>query len=431
MFVPNIPALGRQKSRGCMLFFALLLTSAFQTADCEAQVTEPVNRPIQVDTLALLRDSLLVKREDQARLERMLEALNTVDTVYKAHCPTWMILDEDLKQRLFRIFRLRFSGAAHDTDIVVTANPQETQILELQAGQLRMGRRDIRIALGDSLSGEILHGFYPRREINTYLPPPRNPLLFGYAPRFAALSISAFEGTLLFSDGRGIDVKLGHEEIGYHFWSTGSLQIMAVLEQLRVGIIAPFTFGNIKPGLLQPLTIRPRLLSGEKGIVLHYDSPKPSEQLSAHFTIGEIRGVTNPSLLVGDGSIYSVHTVAQVTYARQDFLSHDKHMFTFKGGVGYHQIAHGLITPDGLVGTTEKEDFVSPILSADYVHQGERLYGMGIQYYSSIIFAKCWFELVKDFIFVDVKYYAPIVRNAKPWEQSYFFMVSPRLQVVY
>jgi hypothetical protein len=414
-----------------VLFLALFLISTFATLDCVAQVMPATSKPVQVDTVSSLRDSLQEKMADRARLERMLEALNTVDTVYKAHCPTWKILDEDLKQRLFRVFQMRFAGTIQDTDIVVIANPQETQILELQAGQLRMGRRDVRVSLGDSLTSEILQGNYSRRQINTNLPPPRNPLLFGYAPRFAALSISAFEGTLLFSDSRGIDVKLGHEEIGYHFWSTGSLQIMAVLEQLRVGIVAPFTFGNIKPGLVQPLTIRPRLLSGEKGIVLHYDTPDPSEQLSAHFTIGEIRGVTNPSLLVGDGAIYSVHTVAQITYARQDLLSQGSHLFTLKGGIGYHQIAAGAVTPDGLVGTTEKDDFFSPILGVDYVHQGERLYGMGIQYYSSIIFAKCWVELVKDFIFVDVKYYAPVVRNAKPWEQPYFFMVSPRLQVVY
>jgi hypothetical protein len=153
--------------------------------------------------------------------------------------------------------------------------------------------------------------------------------------------------------------------------------------------------------------------------------------VSVKFNIGEVPANVNPDLLADQSTVYSIHTVAQATYARQEFLGRGRHMFTLKGGIGYHQVATGTMMPDGTLATTNKEDFVSPILAVDYVHHGDRLYGLGMQYYSSVIFATCWIEFVKDFIFVDLKYYSPVFRSPKPWEQPYFFMISPRIQVIY
>jgi hypothetical protein len=409
-----------------------LVTSIFLlAASCGAQTSAPLSSLVMSDTLGRLRDDLQEKQNDRGKLERMLAALNSVDTVYKTHCPTWTVLDEDLRQRILRILRLQNPGAVKDTVIVVIANPEETQILELTAGSVTMGRRDARVNLGDSLHFEILHGEYAKRIVDTSPIRPRNPMLFGYTPRFAALSLSGFGATLLFNDGLGVNVKLGHEELGYHFWSTGSLKAMAMFEQLKLGIIAPFTFGNTQPDRIAPLTIRPRKLTGTKGIAIEYDYPFASEQVSAILNIGEVPSAVNSDLLVDRNAVYSIHTVSQLTYARQEFLGGGRHMFTLRGGIGYHQVATGTFMPDGTLATTNKEDFVSPIVAVDYVHHGDRLYGMGIQYYSSVIFATCWIEFVKDFIFVDLKYYSPVFRNPKPWEQPYFFMISPRIQVIY
>lgn len=391
----------------------------------------PALAQVSSDSLLQLRETLQQKKDDLQAMERMLRSLNEVDSVYMAHCPTWIVLDENLRHRVHTLMQMRSPIKEPDTALVVIANPQRTQILELKSGSITMGRRDIHVGLSDSLKLEILEGMYPKRMLDLNPVETRNPMLFGYVPRFAALSLSGFGATLLFNNGRGIEVKLGHEEIGYHFWSTGSAQIMAVFEQLRLGIIAPFRFGNTPTDAVQPLAIRPRLLTGSKGIVLHYDSALPSEQISAHFAIGEVRGFTNPDILAGTTDIYSVHTVGQLTYARQETFGGGLHLFTFKAGLGYHQIATGSFGTSGGIQTTAKDNFVSPIFAVDYVHEGNWLYGMGIQYYSSIVFAKGWVELIKDFLFVDIKYYAPVFRDAKPWEQPYFFMVSPRIQVVY
>lgn len=411
---------------------AVLLLFALSTAHALTQDSLTLRPAVVPDTLAALRRKLADKQSERIRLERMLAALNTVDTVYKAHCPTWIVLDEDLKYRIRKLFQMRFPDlAAQDSDIVVITSPRQSQILEIAAGKAVMGRRDVRVNLSDSLNDEILSGRYPKRTVEPAPPPTQNSMLFGYTPRFAALSMSAFGATLLFNNGRGIEVRLGDEQIGYHFWSTGSLQAMVLLEQLKLGIIAPFTYGNGAPDHLEPLSIKPRKLTGSKGIAAEYNYPFQTEQVSASFKIGEIRGITNPDLLASSSAIYALHTVAQLTYSRQEFLGGGRHLITLKGGVGYHQIVEGKFVADGSLAATRKVDFASPIIAADYVHQGDILYGAGIQYYNSVIFAKCWIELIKDFLFVDLKYYAPVFRDAKPWEQPYFFMISPRIQVVY
>lgn len=407
----------------------LLLIVAALPGRAPAQGVPPP--PAGPDTLVLLREKIAERESEREGLERMLAALNDVDSAYKAHCPRWVVRDEDLRQRVLRMFRLRRQDPGAESEIVVVANPRESQILELRAGGAVLGRRDARVIMSDSLQQQLLYGTYPRRYIEEIPSRPRNPVVFGGTPRFAALSVSAFAGALLFSDGSGVEVQMGHEEIGYHFWSTGSVQVAGMFDDFKVGILAPLSLGKSGPELTQPLTIRPRKLTGTKGVVLEYDPALFTGRLMARFSVGGITGVTNPELLAGDGPIYTVHTVGQLTYAHRVKLEGFSGQLTLRGGVGFHQIWTGEVASGGTIATTEKENFISPVLDAEYIHHGERQYGIGLQYYSAILLARMWVEIVQDFVFVDLKYYTPAFRAAKPWEQPYFFMISPRLQVVY
>jgi hypothetical protein len=410
-----------------LLLFCLLAHAIGRPAT--AQTRESAS--VVIDTLTALRGRIMEKESEREALARMLAALNDVDSVYKVHCPRWVVREEDLRQRVLKMFRLRQGNPNPESEVLVVANPQESQILELRAGNALMGRRDARMIMSDSLQYQLLFATYPRRYIEEIPARPRNPVVFGGRPRFAALSLSAFSGALLFSDGSGVEVQLGHEEIGYHFWSTGSIQVTAMFEDFKVGILAPLSLGNSRPGLIQPLTIRPRKLTGTKGVILEYDPEMFSGRLMARFSIGGATGVTNPELLAETGPVYSVHTIAQLTYAQRVSLVGFSGQLTLRGGIGFHQMSTAEVTSGGAFATTAKDNFVSPILDVGYIHYGERQYGIGAQYYSAILFAKAWVEIVRDFIFVDVKYYTPIFRAAKPWEQPYFFMVSPRIQVVY
>ena len=390
---------------------------------------EPPEQPA-ADSVRILSEILEEKRGNRASMTRMLGALNVVDSAYKVHYPTWIVLDEDLRQRVMRMFRFRFPEFAHNTDVTVVTNPEGDELVELAVGSAAMGRQDIRLNLSDSLRTDLLASGYARRIIDPIVEPPRTIALFGYRPRYAALSASAFGATLLFNNGGGVMADLGYEEIGYHFWSAGSVKAFALFDRLKLGIIFPITQGKTRTDVTQPLAIRPRRLTGTKGMALEYEYPFASQRIGTRFSIGEMNTLSNPEYYIDPNRIYYVHTVAQLFYSRQELVG-QTHLLTLTGGLGFHQVSTADLNPDGRFVTSNRDDFVSPILRVDYVHKGENLYGASLQFYSSIVFVNWWSELIENFIFIDLKYYSPVFRSPKPWEQSYFFMISPRIQVIY
>ena len=416
---------GKQSIRAFSLLLLLCVSRCIVVAQTETVASS------SVDSVSILRNVLEEKRSDRERMERMLASLNAVDSVYKVHYPTWVVLDADLRERIYRTFRMRYSNVPSDTTVTIVANTDADEILEISVGPVVMGRRDTHINLSDSLHKEILAAKYPMRVINPIPVKPRANLLFGSRPKFAAVSISAFGAGLLFSDGRGVEVKLGHEEIGYHFWSTGDYRAMVVFEQLKIGIIIPFRYGRTEVANPEPLSIRPRRLSGAKGVAGEFDYPFNSQLIGTRLSVGELNSVSNPELLTSLDRFYYLHTVAQLFYSRQEMFGAGEHLFTFTGGLGYHQIALGETKQDGRITAAQKVDFANLILRAEYVHQSGKIYGLGVQYYSGILYVKGWVEFVKNFIYVDLQYYSPVFRGAKPWEQTYFFMISPRIQLIY
>jgi hypothetical protein len=406
---------------GCALLVLTALTTSAQ---------EGV-RQGAIDSVQILKSTLEEKRADAARMKRILASLNMIDSVYKVQYPTWIILDQDLRERIYRSFRLRHPEIVPNQEIVVVVNPDANEILEISVGTSVMGRRETYVNLSDSLHQEILTGAYPKRPIDPRPIRPRRPQIGPEKPLFASLSASAFGALLLFSDGRGVELKLGHEEIGYHFWSTGDLRVMAVLDQFKIGIMAPFTYGREEAAIASPLDLRGRRLTGARGISVEFEQPFDESALGVKFSVGDVNKITQ-SVVFNMSDVFFLHTVAQLTYSRQFFLAGSSFPLVLSGGVGYHQVASGVQDENGkqLTGI-EKADYVSPILRAEYTHNGRFRYGMAVQYYASIFYTKAWIELIRDFMNIEVQYYTPLLRDPKPWEHPYFFMLSPRIQVAY
>jgi hypothetical protein len=382
------------------------------------------------DSVRTLRSIVEKKQEDRASLERMLEALNAVDSVYKAYFPTWVVLDEDLRQRIYKAFRGRYSNVVPDTAVVVVVTPERTDILQISIGSLAMGPQETHLVLSDSLRNDILRANYPLRKVDSAPVKERKRILFGAKPRVVSMDASLFGAALLFGNGWGIELKIGHDEIGYPFWSTGDARIMAVFDRLKFGVMIPLNFGTKQPSILDPLAIRPRKLNGATGISAEFDQPVKSDVVSARFSLGELNRLVTGQL-TDMKQPYYLHTVAQLYYSHRLAFQDGGHSLAVSLGAGFHQVARGEVEPDNRIVATEKSDFFSPIVRLDYVRQSEEMYGVTVQYYSSIIYMSGWIELVKNFIYVDLRYAAPIVRSPKPWEQPYFYMISPRFRLVY
>jgi hypothetical protein len=359
----------------------------------------------------------------------MLEAVNDVDSLYKLRYPTWVVLEEDMKERIRRTFRVRKIDFPPDEDVLVVANPDTREILEVSIGPARMGRNDAATFMSDSLQNAILEGHYVRKTVDPRPQERRVGQIYGVRPRFASVYASAFGAGLLFSNGWGVEAKMGFEEVGYHFWSTGSLRALAVFDQFKLGVLFPIANGADEESV-QPLDIRPRKMTGSIGFGSEFLVPLEQATINAVLSIGDLSRVTNERLLTDTTEIYFMHTVAQLTYSRRFDLS-PGHVITGTAGLGYHQVSHGFIQPDKSVLTTDKEDFISPVFRVEYLNRVSNMFGASAQIYSSIVHLKGWVELIRNLLYLDLQYYSPVFRDAKPWEQSYFFMISPRIQVIY
>jgi len=389
-----------------------------------------------IDSLKMLRETLEKRREERVRMERMLAALNQVDSVYKLHYPTWIVKDEDLRERVYKAFRMRYPDVPPDTDVVVVANPDAGEILEISIGGTKMGRRDTYLTLSDSLFKGLLAADYPLQQLSPIREKERDGSTpFVMNPRHMAVSASAFGGTLVFPSSMGIEAKIGRDEIGYHFWSSGDMRIFLTYEQFKLGIVAPFSLGKPSPDgqVVQALSFRPRKLTGAKGVAAEYEQPFTSESVGARISVGELSYYTPtgvPTSTPEGNTYYYIHTAGQLYYSR--YLSvGPEHLLKVTGGIGYHQVGTGLEQPDAAIKTIEKENFISPVVRAEYTHAKGLGYGAALQYYSSIVFAHGWMEIVRNVLFIDLKYYAVAFRDPRPWEQPYFFMVSPRIQIMY
>jgi hypothetical protein len=410
-----------------MLIVAAVI-SLFWSSAARAQQTELKGQSL-TDSISVLKSILEEKRNDRARLETMLSALNAVDSVYKVHFPTWIVLDEDLRQRIYKAFRGHYSKALADTAVIVIANPEHSEIVQISIGSTVMGPQEAHVVLGDALRQDILQSDYPLRQT---VPPAkeRKRILFGAKPLVVSMDASLYGAALLFGNGWGIELKVGHDEIGYPFWSTGDARMMAVFDRLKIGVMVPLNFGTQQARILDPLAVRPRKLNGATGISAEFDQPVRWGTIGARFSVGELNKYVHGQL-TDEERPYYLHTIGQLFYSHRIPLQGDGYFLTVSAGAGYHQVARGEVQPDGRIVAAEKSNFFSPIVRLDYVRQGEEMYGVTLQYYSSIIYVSGWVELVKNFIYFDVRYASPIIRAPKPWEQSYFYMISPRFRLVY
>jgi len=381
------------------------------------------------DSIASLKDQLEKKQAAAERMNRMLEALNQVDSLYKVRYPTWIVIDDDMGERIRRSFRVRKIEYPPSAQVQVVANPQAGEILEISIGTARMGRNDARVFLSDSLYKEILAGNYVRQVIDARPNERRIGQLYGVHPRFAAAYGSAFGAGIMISNGWGAEAKMGFEEIGYHFWSTGSMRGLAVFDQFKLGAVIPIVPGTSDP-VSQPLDIRSRRMTGAIGFSSELTIPWEDQAITAILSVADLSRLTNPRLLTDTLSIYFLHTVAQATYSRQLRIG-TGHYLTLTGGLGYHQVANGLVQPNNIIVTADKEDFLSPVVRVEYMNRVSNMFGATAQLYSSIVYLKGWVEIVRNLLYVELQYYSPLFRDPRPWEQPYFFMISPRIQVIY
>jgi hypothetical protein len=68
---------------------------------------------------------------------------------------------------------------------------------------------------------------------------------------------------------------------------------------------------------------------------------------------------------------------------------------------------------------------VSPHLVVEYVNHKNSKFGLSAGYDHEFMFGG-WIELIQDHLRLELDYSAPLIRDAKPWEPTQFFTITPR-----
>ncbi len=384
------------------------------------------------ETLLKLYTTLRDKQGEKVMLERILQSLNEVDSVYLVHYPTWIIENEDLRQRVLKAFRNRQKLAPSHAIIHVVASPSKDEIVQITIlGASSMGRGEIRLYISESLQQAILHSVSPHSEVSDEPEEFKRSALPDAPPKDVTFEASLFGGSLRFASGWGAEVKVGNDNLGYPFWSTGSIEYFLLLNQLKLGAIAPMNSGLDQPDILGPITISTRKLNGAAGFAAEFDQPIGSDMLEARFSSGSLTKRNPDNRLTDTSQAYYLRTMAQLVYSHRFSISGGEYLLTVHGGAGYHQIGEGVVQPDESIATTDRFNFFSPYVKFDYLRHGNQMYGLSVQYYSSVVLVSAWTELVKNMVYFEVKYSTSVLRAPKPWEQPYFFMVSPHVRFVF
>lgn len=383
------------------------------------------------DSLRKLYVTFKKKNNIRVMLQRILTSLYTLDSTYLAHCPVWVIRDEDIKHRTFRMFRNNQLYPSRQSNVVVVTDPEKKDILLLWMGEAMLNTREARFMISDSLKQAILTTRHAYKISEGMLEKRERTISFEEKPKRVTVDMSLFSGSLRYGNGWGLQVAMGKDEIGYPFWYTGQADFMIIIHQLKLGVSIPYGFGLVGIEGVGPVSLQPRKLDGAPGMVTQFNHLFGDFNFKARFYIGELTKVHARGNLVDPMNVYFVNSIGQLSLSRSFEYRGGGHVFTYTGGLGYHKIGCGILDTLDNVSTFDKITFFSPLVKTELIFHGVETFGVEVQYYSNIISVGAWLELLKNFVYIEGKYSLPIIRSPKPWERSYFVMISPRFRFVF
>jgi hypothetical protein len=383
-----------------------------------------------------LKAELNTARAELRSLEVVMNTLNTSDSSYIVYFPTWMVLDKYTKTSIFSAFRNRGKSFVDDDLVYVIASPDERNIIDLRIGNISYGRLYAQSILDPDLKRELLDRDYAYENetpagYKTSVQMNRRPLPRPATPEHVAFNLSAFSGYVRFSNDWGIVGQIGDDELGYPFWSSGQVRMMASYKSLKLGAWLPLHGGLKEIPVAGSLKIRPRLLNGSGGVAGEFEFEWDAVKLrSPHVTYTAVGGSfavggltkRRPELLTSNlDSLYSLSTVLQAYYALDYAFDDDRHRFTIHLGGTYHRVTLNSQRDGGIQPSGPTESFVNPLLSFEYKNQRIDWFRLSAQY-SRLLMVGAWAEIIPYFVFAEVKFSSVVGRDPKPWEYpSYLY----------
>ena len=396
-----------------------------------------------------MQDSLSILGDQVSYMQTILEA-STIDPkmYYHSQVKAWRITNPVLRDSLFYTLIAIDSSIQSEsgTDAEVLAT-ERNDLIEVKFGNSVFKGITLREALEKS-SDKFLYrkiiasgGFskdIELRDTNFTIPTPLKPELLtldqmndkfirqGNRPstRLGMVDLSLYGLNFRLGPSWGTSIKMGNDELGLPFWSSGAAAIMATYKEFRVGFDIPFKGGRNGGDRFPLFTIRNRVLNGSRGLIGEFD-------------IGNFGGKFSSTKL-NNSDTGELTSFGPFYYVAQEMLGYYSFAFSLnkanylrlKVGLSSYEVQQAHLTVpslNGVIVEDETHTFTSPYVKAEYIHDlpNER-YGGSLQYVDANVLATAWLDIVPHTLSIEMKYSRIIARPIRDWELPDFVMLSPR-----
>jgi hypothetical protein len=347
----------------------------------------------------------------------------------KYYFQKWTILDEELKLRIEGAFNQLKMTIPTGADFVVIATPDKKMIADIQVGDVSLGKFYALTVLPPQLYDTILTKQYSYAD-NTPLfdmqdeSAHRVSLSRSTIASKFSIDASLFGGEIRIGENWGVVGRVGDDELGYPFWSSGQAWMMISYKSvIRLGARLP-----VHGGLSDfTLGLRPRLINGSSGFggefEFSWDLLKPAWSnfsygaIGGLFTTGSFKKRRQEYLTQDLSHLYSIPVVAQLYYACDYLFDSARQNITVHFGVSHHQVSLSKTSGAKIVTAGDTEKISSLLIMIEYQNQRFKWFKLGMQY-SGLIMGTAWTEIFPGYIYVEVKYSAVVGRDPKPWEHK-------------
>jgi hypothetical protein len=439
----------------CLAIVSLFLSSTLRAQD--SREAEKTNRAL----LKSVSDSIKIINEDIRLLQHFLEASTADPRMYQASLiKSWVIANPELRDSLFYALVAADSSVQSEAGAEIEVLGTETnEIIEVRIGTAVFKGMMLKDALDKSsdkrLYEKIAQSYrYSKlvelRNTAFKLPTtfeddftPYDKVLEEFTPVWIRLNPTSERAKvdlslygLIFKIGPswGGEVRIGSDEIGFPFWSSGKTLYLVTYKRIKFGFELPFRPGLHTTETFPPFTIQSRKLNGTRGIVGEFDFGPVGGMVSfSRLTDLDTRDLTDP-----DDFAY-VTSILQGYYSFGISLT-PTNLIRVKIGVGSHRVGKSRLVRTPLdsahtkfeesVISERQSNFASPYIKIEYLSKDvNQRFGGSLQYYDYGLLTTAWLEIIPNYVSLEMKYAWPLLRDPNKWENSSFLIISPRLRL--
>lgn len=428
----------------------------------ENPAEQPAQQIAGIDSNAQLLDTLKALRQRIERLQTILDKVTFgPQSYYFTRMRSWVIplsdaLNDTISQYFFEVLEndSSFTDARGDIQVIATPEPSRDLVAlfftgnnkELKGQRLRQQLakkpdrnmyRQILESREYSEDKELIDRKFRIADLSApKLVKDPDSVLVSFE-RYGLSSIDHRKSTVValrfpdnarihFGNMWGIEIKLGNDELGLPFWTSGNLAFMALYNQVKIGGHIPFKWGSERTGTLSTIW-KPRNLNGTYGVTAEFDWAFAGGSLLFGFPRNDADGT-----FADTNHIYYMKLAATLWYSFTVGINDKSNLLRFKAGFGVEQVGHDAlgrgikgVSADSIYQYDVPRVFWSPYFKVDYVNQQfARRFGASFQYFRDWGLGTLWMEIIPEQLRVEAKFCTAVTRERDPWEPPYFFTLS-------